>query len=444
MSRTDNLADSLISTLGRTLGTIRSRGHRLEHSAEPSEFAEHVFSFERMSIVRSKDSPLSEADEQTPQVIQDHSHIEVETDVGDAPPSHLHRDLQCLPENRASFDFGVGDQPPLDRRNDIRDAEDKKPFTPLAVLSSTQQLSMIALRGEPSDLRYEVLSNGDKTGQFFEERSTEFRPDNARPSKASFDRVLRYNDRPAASLNAFRSVEISANGDAREVVSSSSKPSIATHVATLENQSSARSQDNLAAVGEGQLVKVVRNETHLVVPRPVEQIASAILGKGQISGEANPAPMSQISNLPTPMAQTVRVLQVQLEPVELGMITVRLRLAANTLDVRVETDRQQTADLIRKDQDGLARLLHSAGFDIERLTIHAVAEPERSLSQATSHGPQPSVQQGALQAQAGGSNGEGRSGNAQQQRQQAPRSNTETLSHEPSDTTPQLQNGIYV
>ena len=83
------------------------------------------------------------------------------------------------------------------------------------------------------------------------------------------------------------------------------------------------------------------------------------------------------------------MLQIRLEPAELGAVSIRLKLEAHALELRIDADQPRTADLIRRDQTALTRLLQSAGYDVEALTVY-VTEPDRS---ATSGGQLP--QQGS-------------------------------------------------
>ena len=141
------------------------------------------------------------------------------------------------------------------------------------------------------------------------------------------------------------------------------------------------------------LITVVRQETHSPPPvhlSPAAQVANALITEVQ-APESLPPSRSATELVPTSSTTggVIRVLQIRLEPAELGAVSIRLKLEAHALELRIDADQPSTADLIRRDQSALTRLLQSAGYDVEALTVY-VTEPDRS---ATSGGQLP--QQGS-------------------------------------------------
>ena len=80
-----------------------------------------------------------------------------------------------------------------------------------------------------------------------------------------------------------------------------------------------------------------------------------------------------IGNTPQPL----KVLQLQLQPKELGEVAVRIAMRGDKLELRVQAARQATAELIRSDQRVLVEALQQKNFDIESVTIQVV-DPDRS------------------------------------------------------------------
>ncbi|MGI9478573.1 MAG: flagellar hook-length control protein FliK [Hyphomicrobiaceae bacterium] len=74
--------------------------------------------------------------------------------------------------------------------------------------------------------------------------------------------------------------------------------------------------------------------------------------------------------------QPLKVLQLQLQPKELGEVAVRIAMRGDKLELRVQVARQATAELIRSDQRVLVEALQQKNFDIENVTIQ-VADPDR-------------------------------------------------------------------
>ena len=76
-------------------------------------------------------------------------------------------------------------------------------------------------------------------------------------------------------------------------------------------------------------------------------------------------------------AQPLKVLTVQLHPAELGVVTVRIALRNDTLELQIETDRRDTARLVHADREALSSQLRSAGYGVETLTVRAVDPSQR-------------------------------------------------------------------
>jgi len=73
----------------------------------------------------------------------------------------------------------------------------------------------------------------------------------------------------------------------------------------------------------------------------------------------------------------VKVLHIELEPADLGKVTVRLSLKDNVLDVHLEASHRETADAIVKDRALLSNALRAAGYAVDAITAQA-AEPLRT------------------------------------------------------------------
>lgn len=65
----------------------------------------------------------------------------------------------------------------------------------------------------------------------------------------------------------------------------------------------------------------------------------------------------------------VRILRLQLQPEELGLVTARLRIVGGVLEVRLTADRQQSVEALRRDQEGLLETLRRAGYKAEIASI---------------------------------------------------------------------------
>jgi chemotaxis protein MotD len=134
-------------------------------------------------------------------------------------------------------------------------------------------------------------------------------------------------------------------------------------------------------------------------PAPVAQIAARVVS--EVPPAANPVRASGSSQ---PIARSVvKVLQIELQPANLGTITVRMELKDAGLTLHVQADRADTADLIRADEDTLSKLLRASGYDIGSGSIR-FTEPDRSIqaAQTTQQAAQQSAQQNGQQGQQAG------------------------------------------
>ncbi len=103
-------------------------------------------------------------------------------------------------------------------------------------------------------------------------------------------------------------------------------------------------------------------------------------------------------------ATVIRTLTIQLEPADLGTLTVHLSIKNDGLEVHVEASRRETARMIEDDQKTLSHLLQSAGYRVDALAVQ-VSDAARTgaAPQAQANpGAQSSGQQQQGSSQTGG------------------------------------------
>jgi chemotaxis protein MotD len=131
---------------------------------------------------------------------------------------------------------------------------------------------------------------------------------------------------------------------------------------------------------------------------PAQQIADRIAAEAASFEVVDRVPAAPDQRGAKPV---LKVLQIQLQPADLGTVTVRMELKAADLKLHVEVDRAETAELIRGDQDTLSKLLRSAGYGVDPSSIRIV-EGDRTVAsaQAGQQGGQASPQS-STQSQSG-------------------------------------------
>ncbi|MGV6874654.1 flagellar hook-length control protein FliK [Pseudochelatococcus sp. B33] len=143
-------------------------------------------------------------------------------------------------------------------------------------------------------------------------------------------------------------------------------------------EETARSLLPTAATGTGaQAVpdSAVSPDTGALV-RLADQIVAQIVAQARELTAAG-APLPQA---PHQSGGPVRILHLQLQPEELGLVTARLRIVGGVLELRLTADRQQSVEVLQQDREGLIEALRRAGYKAEVASIE-FARPQ-ALHQA--------------------------------------------------------------
>jgi flagellar hook-length control protein FliK len=146
-----------------------------------------------------------------------------------------------------------------------------------------------------------------------------------------------------------------------------------------------------------------------------QQLASAILTNGlaQTDQAAGSAPSGFQPSAPHGR-EPLKVLEIALDPADLGTVTVRMHLAGDALRLHVTAERSETAALLDRDRDRLAKVLHAAGYKLDAVSLHI--ETSRSAeSGGNGTGTQTQGQQSQFEPQ---SSAQGRAGDERSQRHQ--------------------------
>jgi chemotaxis protein MotD len=133
----------------------------------------------------------------------------------------------------------------------------------------------------------------------------------------------------------------------------------------------------------------------------LQRIASAVAAESakteMQSDEASRVGQAPASIVLKPSEGVLRVLDIQLHPAELGVVTVKMRLSGEQLEMELHTSSDETADILRKDSEKLSGLLRSSGYRADIVTIHVTA-PDAAQQDALGG----QRQQWGAQSQSGG------------------------------------------
>jgi chemotaxis protein MotD len=117
-----------------------------------------------------------------------------------------------------------------------------------------------------------------------------------------------------------------------------------------------------------------------VLPTPgatasvAQQIADQVVGEASAPTSSGRPDISTFVRHESPM----KVLHIQLQPAELGTVTIRMSVKDNALRLDLEAGRGDTVRLIQRDQDALSTMLRSAGYLIDGMEVRLADEVSSS------------------------------------------------------------------
>ncbi|MDN3274543.1 flagellar hook-length control protein FliK [Frankia sp. RB7] len=120
------------------------------------------------------------------------------------------------------------------------------------------------------------------------------------------------------------------------------------------------------ALPETTKVTVVQQETHLPPVQQfsaTQQVANAVVSDLKSSpAPAASAPVDLVGAQSNAPDQPVKILTVNLEPPDLGNVTVRLRLVGTEVSVQLAAQRKDTSTMLDQQRDQIRDLMQSAGY----------------------------------------------------------------------------------
>ncbi|MBB3808358.1 flagellar hook-length control protein FliK [Pseudochelatococcus contaminans] len=128
------------------------------------------------------------------------------------------------------------------------------------------------------------------------------------------------------------------------------------------------------------------------------RIANQIIAQARdLTTAATPAQQlaAQVANPAAENSGPVRILRIQLQPEELGLVTARMRIVGGVLELRLTADKAQSVEILQRDRDGLLDSLRRAGYTAEIASIefsrHQPALQNGAPSNAGNNNGQPSA-----------------------------------------------------
>jgi chemotaxis protein MotD len=110
-----------------------------------------------------------------------------------------------------------------------------------------------------------------------------------------------------------------------------------------------------------------------------------------------------------PLGSPAKIIYIQLQPADLGTVTIRMSVKDQALQLDLEVGRGETAHMIQRERDNLSAMLRSAGYLIDGVDVRLAAP-------SAAHPPTGNGQPNANQQMLGG--GQSRGGSQQEGRSQ--------------------------
>lgn len=232
------------------------------------------------------------------------------------------------------------------------------------------------------------------------------------PELASFDKPVDQPSRAAhqrqQDLTKYPLPQEAATPVAEEQVEEQSLDQDQSLNATVERLEARKGAASNAAQSEGaglppatlqRLASSVRAEVRSMVNETAEHAATTDRTLQMLSIKASDS--------------ALRILNLQLHPADLGVVTVKMRLAGDSLEMELHTEREETAQLLRNDSEKLSALLRGSGYRPDAITIqvNGAADPDRVSAQRQ----QSDMQFQGQSFQQGGASQEGHSRNREKQ-----------------------------
>ncbi len=139
-------------------------------------------------------------------------------------------------------------------------------------------------------------------------------------------------------------------------------------------------------------------------------------------------------------ARPVNILKIQLTPVELGVVTVKLTGSGENLAIEIQVETGEARHRLAADSEAIVRSLQGLGYDIDRITVQQVPVTQS----AQSSGAQSGGRDGGSFQQFGDRAGEGRGDRGGQQGDSGRQDHNDSYASAVQSDRPAASGGVYI
>lgn len=153
---------------------------------------------------------------------------------------------------------------------------------------------------------------------------------------------------------------------------------------------------------------------------------------------ANAAEAMSQENAKIAESRPVRMMTLELDPPNLGTVTIKMRLAGDSVEVHLTADRLETTNLLRQERGVLSDAMQSAGYSFDIAAIDHTRAQDANLNSGQSQQQQASSdQRGSMSSSNGSQTDSGASGKSSGEGQSGARQNRQD--HDQSQAAPDRQ-----
>jgi chemotaxis protein MotD len=145
----------------------------------------------------------------------------------------------------------------------------------------------------------------------------------------------------------------------------------------------------------------------------VDRMASDLPAVAAPEGKSAAEVVTQ-ENVKVAESRPVRMMTLELDPPNLGTVTIKMRLAGDSVEVHLTADRVETTNLLRKERGALSDAMQSAGYSFDIAAIDHTRAQDANLNNGHSQS-QPQQQQGSSDQRGSMSSSNGSQSNGESQ-----------------------------
>lgn len=145
----------------------------------------------------------------------------------------------------------------------------------------------------------------------------------------------------------------------------------------------------------------------------VDRMASDLPAVAAPEGKGAAEALTQ-ENAKVAESRPVRMMTLELDPPNLGTVTIKMRLAGDSVEVHLTADRVETTNLLRQERGALSDAMQSAGYSFDIAAIDHTRAQDANLNNGQSQS-QPQQQQGSSDQRGSMSSSNGSQSNGESQ-----------------------------